>query len=317
MALHPSVAKSNVLHRSLHHEPMDIVSGDGIRFTLASGRVIIDASAGPAVSCLGHRQPEVEEAILKQLRGIGYVYSGSRYTCRAAEDLATFLLEDRPGGLSRAIFVNSGSEATDAALKLASQYWCEKGQRQRVNMIARKQSYHGNTLGALSVSGHETRRAFYGHLLAQNTTFVDPCYAYRCKRLGETDKEYVTRLKKQLEDEILRLGPDTVAAFVAETVSGTTTGCVPPVAGYFKAVREVCDKYGVLLILDEVSFSPRGGTFVTKPASRSCVDSVRQEQCMHGNKRASAPTFKQMAKHWVVGSCLFQVYCSTTRSSIH
>ena len=252
MSLHPLVANSNVLHRALHDEPMDIVSGEGIRFTLASGKVIIDGSSGPAVSCLGHRQPEVESAILNQLHDIGYVYSGSRYTCRAAEDLASILLGHNPGGLSKAIFVNSGSEATDTALKLATQYWCEKGQQQRVNFIARKQSYHGNTLGALSVSGHESRRVLYGHLLAHNTSFVDPCYEYRCKTRGESTESYVATLKEQLENEVQRIGPNTVAAFIAETVSGSTLGCVPPVPGYFKAVREVCDKYGIVLILDEV-----------------------------------------------------------------
>lgn len=248
-----TVAKSNVLHRAMAHEPQKIVSGSGICFTLDSGKVIVDATAGPSVAILGHRQPEVTAAIVRQLDQIGYVYSGSRHTSDAAEELATEILGDAPGGLVKAIFVNSGSEATDAALKLATQYWHEIGQTKRVNFIARKQSYHGNTIGALAVSGHESRRAYYQAWMPQNVTFVDPCFAYRMKKAGETDEQYVARLEKQLDDEILRLGPDTVAAFVAETVSGTTLGCLTPVPGYFKAIREVCDKYGVLLILDEVS----------------------------------------------------------------
>lgn len=252
MPAHEAVANSHILHRSLVHEPQNIISGSGISFTLANGRTVIDASAGPAVSCLGHNQPEVAEAVAKQLKEIAYVYSGSRYTCRAAEELASLLLQDKPGGLSKAIFVNSGSEATDAALKLASQYWHEKGERQRVNFIARKQSYHGNTLGALSVSGHESRRELYGPWLSSNVSFVDPCYAYRAKCPHETDEDYVERLRQQLDDEFVRLGPETVAAFVAEPVSGTTLGCVPAVSGYFKAVRGVCDKYGALLIFDEI-----------------------------------------------------------------
>ncbi|KFY53122.1 hypothetical protein V496_07889 [Pseudogymnoascus sp. VKM F-4515 (FW-2607)] len=233
-------------------KPRVIASGSGITFVLDSGKVVIDASSGPSVSILGHNQPEVTAAIVRQLDEIGYVYSGSKYTCNVTEELASELLSDSPGGLVKAIFVNSGSEATDSALKLATQYWCERGERKRVNFIARKQSYHGNTLGALSVSGHESRRAFYQPWMTRNVTFVDPCYGYRASLSGEDDEQYVARLKKQLEDEILRLGPSTVAAFIAETVSGTTLGCLPAVPGYFKAVREVCNKYGILLILDEI-----------------------------------------------------------------
>lgn len=253
MPIDAFVAKSHILHRTLAHKPQKIVSGSGISFTLESGKVVLDASAGPSVSVLGHHQPEVTQAIVDQLGQIAYVYSGSRYTCDAAEELAEELLRDAPGELTKAIFVNSGSEATDAALKLATQYFYEIGQRQRVNFIARKQSYHGNTLGALSISGHESRREYYRPWISNNVTFVDPCYAYRAQNPGETEAQYVLRLKNQLEDTFQALGPDTVAAFVAETVSGTTLGCVPPVPGYLQAVREVCDKHGALLILDEVS----------------------------------------------------------------
>lgn len=246
-----SNAESHVFHRSLRKEPANIVSGRGITFKLANGKTMIDASAGPAVSCLGHHQPSVIEAVTRQMQGISYAYSMG-YTTTSAEKLASMLLGHRPGGLAKAIFVNSGSEATDAALKLASQYWVEMGQPQRTNFIARKQSYHGNTLGALSVSGHSSRRAFYQNWMSHNVTFVDPCYAYRARNLGESNADYVARLKNQLEDEILRLGPETVAAFVAETIPGTTLGCVPAVPGYFVAMREVCDKYEILLILDEI-----------------------------------------------------------------
>lgn len=253
MTIDSFVSGSRILHRDMTSRPRMIASGSGITFVLDSGKVVIDASSGPSVSILGHNQPEVTAAIVKQLDEIGYVYSGSKYTCNVTEELASELLGDSPGGLVKAIFVNSGSEATDSALKLATQYWCERGERKRVNFIARKQSYHGNTLGALSVSGHESRRAFYQPWMTRNVTFVDPCYGYRASLSGEDDEQYVARLKKQLEDEILRLGPSTVAAFIAETVSGTTLGCLPAVPGYFKAVREVCNKYGILLILDEVS----------------------------------------------------------------
>lgn len=251
----PFVANSHILHRTFSARPSKVTKGNGIRFTLEDGNEIIDASCGPSVSCLGHSQPEIFDAITNHLQNdIAYVYSGSPYTNQATEDLATLLLSSKPGGLSKAIFVNSGSEATDAALKLAVQYWHEKGQSQRTHFIARKQSYHGNTIGALCVSGHDSRRAFYKDFMSKNVSFVDPCYAYRMKTDGEDDETFVKRLASQFEEEILRIGPDKVAGFVAETVSGTTLGSVPAVPGYWKAIREICDRYGVLLILDEVCF---------------------------------------------------------------
>jgi adenosylmethionine-8-amino-7-oxononanoate aminotransferase len=253
MAINEVVSRSHILHRALDRRPLNVVSGEGISFTLDSGRDIIDAASGPSVACLGHNQPEVTKAILDHLNNnIAYAYSGSFFTNDASEVLASLLLAHRPGGLSKAIFVNSGSEATDAALKLAVQYWHEKGEKTRSHFIARKQSYHGNTIGALCVSGHDSRREFYKDFMSRNVSFVDPCYAYRLKESNETDEQYAQRLAQQVEDEILRVGPDNVAGFIAETVSGTTLGCLPAVPGYFAKIREICDKYGVLLILDEV-----------------------------------------------------------------
>lgn len=245
---------AHILHRSFSEEPAKVVSGHGIYLLLENGKQVIDAACGPSVSCLGHSQPEITDAITGHLKNnIAYVYSGSPYTNEATEVLARMLLSHRPGGLSKAIFVNSGSEATDAALKLAVQYWHEQGQPQRSHFIARKQSYHGNTIGALCVSGHESRRAFYKDFMSSNVSFLDPCYAYRMKGDNESDEAFAQRLARQFEDEILRVGPERVAGFVAETVSGTTLGCLPAVPGYFKAVREICDRYSILLILDEVS----------------------------------------------------------------
>ncbi|KAF9883910.1 hypothetical protein FE257_002653 [Aspergillus nanangensis] len=253
MPTDPFVANSHILHRSFHATPSEIVAGEGIYFYLQNGQKVIDASCGPSVACLGHSQPEIADAISSHLhQNIAYVYSGSPYTNRATEELANILLADKPGGLSKAIFVNSGSEATDAALKLAVQYWHERGQPQRTKFIARKQSYHGNTIGALCVSGHESRREFYQDFMSSNVLFVDPCYAYRMKGGQESDEGFVRRLARQFEDEILRLGPANVAGFIAETVSGTTLGCLPAVPGYFTAIRAICDRYDVLLILDEI-----------------------------------------------------------------
>ncbi|KAH7127373.1 pyridoxal phosphate-dependent transferase [Dactylonectria macrodidyma] len=249
---HPFVSDSHLLHRTFAHRPERVVSASGVSLYLDSGRQVLDASAGPAVSCLGYGRPEVADAIANQVNQLAYLYSGARFTCDATEELATALLQGQPGGLCKAIFVNSGSEATDAAIKLATQYWHERGMPLKSHFIARKQSYHGNTIGALCISGHDSRRAMYRDWLSGNVSFVDPCFAYRLKGEDESDDAYVKRLAVQLEAEILRVGPEKVSAFVAETVSGTTLGCLPAVPGYFKAAREICDKYDVLLILDEI-----------------------------------------------------------------
>ncbi|KAI8654153.1 hypothetical protein NCS56_01371900 [Fusarium sp. Ph1] len=249
---HPFVSDSHILHRAMSHRPERVISASGVSLFLEDGREILDASAGPSVSCLGFGRPEIAEAVSNQMNQLSYLYSGARFTCDATEELASLLLQGRPGGLSKAIFVNSGSEATDAAIKLATQYWHERGMPQKRHFIARKQSYHGNTIGALCVSGHDSRRAMYRDWLSSNVSFVDPCFSYRLKGHKETNGEYVNRLADQLEAEILRVGPENVAAFVAETVSGTTLGCLPAAPGYFRAVRDICDKYDVLLILDEI-----------------------------------------------------------------
>lgn len=246
------VQDSNILHRSFAARPERVVSASGVSLFLESGREVLDASAGPAVSCLGHGRTDVSQAIHRQLDQLAYLYSGARFTCDITEELASMLLKNRPGGLSKAIFVNSGSEATDAAIKLATQYWHERGLPQKRFIIARKQSYHGNTIGALCVSGHDSRRALYNNWLSSNVRFVDPCLAYRMKKAGESDEAYLQRLALQLENQILELGPENVSSFIAETVSGTTLGCAAAVPGYFKAVRALCDKYDILLILDEV-----------------------------------------------------------------
>ncbi|THW90553.1 PLP-dependent transferase [Aureobasidium pullulans] len=252
MACHPFVAQSSLFHRTFAYEPKTIESGRGIALITNTGRRILDASSGPAVSCLGHSRPDIAQIVAEQINKVAYVYSGSRFTSQAGEELATELVSHRPGGLSKAIFVNSGSEATDAAIKLATQYWHEVGQPQRRHFIARKQSYHGNTLGALSISGHDSRRQLYADWLSSNVSFVEPNMPYRFKHHGETDTQYLKRSVDEIEDEIQRLGPQNVAAFVAETVSGTTLGCAPAVEGYFKAVRDICDRYDILLILDEI-----------------------------------------------------------------
>ncbi|MEO0361322.1 MAG: aspartate aminotransferase family protein, partial [Pseudomonadota bacterium] len=224
--------------------------GDGCYLIDASGKRYLDGSGGAAVSCLGHGDREVIEAIKAQLDAMSYAHT-SFLTSEPAEALADLLVEHAPEGIERVYFVSGGSEATEAAIKLARQYFVEKGEPRRGRLIARKQSYHGNTIGALSAGGNEWRRAQFGPLLL-DVSHIDPCYEYRLRREGESPEDYGRRAADALEEEILRLGPETVMAFMAEPVVGATSGAVPPAPGYFRRIREICDRYGVLLILDEV-----------------------------------------------------------------
>jgi adenosylmethionine-8-amino-7-oxononanoate aminotransferase len=223
---------------------------EGIYIYDDTGKRYLDGSGGAAVSCLGHGHPMVREAIKQQLDRMDYAHT-SFFTHEPQEQLAQELTSYAPPGLSRALFVSGGSEATESALKLARQYHLECGQPQRRHFISRWSSYHGNTLGALSVSGHQGRRKMYLPLL-HGVIHISPCYPYRGKRPGESDAEYGLRVADELEAAILRAEAGSVAAFIAEPVVGATLGAVAPVHGYFKRVREICDRYGVLLILDEV-----------------------------------------------------------------
>jgi adenosylmethionine-8-amino-7-oxononanoate aminotransferase len=193
----------------------------------------------------------VVAAVQRQVGALEYAHTGF-FTNEPAERLGEVLVGHEPGGLSRAYFVSGGSEAMEAALKLARQHFVEAGQPQRVRFIARRQSYHGNTLGVLALGGNAARRAPYAPILADAFSHVSPAFAYRGMREGEDEAGFVARLADELEAEFQRLGPQNVAAFVAETVVGATAGCVAPPAGYFRAVRDICDRHGALLILDEV-----------------------------------------------------------------
>jgi adenosylmethionine-8-amino-7-oxononanoate aminotransferase len=226
------------------------VSGSGVAIVDAEGRRYLDASGGAAVSCLGHGHPDVLAAMRRQLEALAYAHT-SFFTTDVAERLADRLIEDAPPGMSHVCLVSGGSEAIEAALKMARQYFVETGQPERRQVIARRQSYHGNTLGALAVGGNAWRRAQFEPLLIQ-THHIDPCYAYRMQREGESDADYAARAVQALDDKLIEIGPDRVIAFVAETVVGATAGAIPPVGDYFKRIRAICDRYGVLLILDEV-----------------------------------------------------------------
>src|SRR5580700_8281528 len=241
---------SRVLHRTGAIPPI-AVSGEGIWLHTADGRRVIDASGGAAVAALGHGNRRVAEAIARQASTMAYVHTGT-FSNQPAEDLADILLADEPGGLTRAWFCSSGSEGNEAALKLARQYFLEIGQPGRVRTIARRQSYHGTTLGALAAGGNMMRREYYEPILSRAHSLVSPCFGYRFKLPSETDAAYLTRLSDELEAEFQRVGPETVIAFLAEPVVGATTGCVAAIPGYFRRVREICDRHGALLILDEV-----------------------------------------------------------------
>lgn len=243
-------ASTHVFHRHLHTTPPRAVSGEGVYLVDSQGRRYLDACGGAAVSCLGHGHPEVLEAMHRQIDQLAYAHT-SFFTTEVAETLADQLVRTAPPGMSHAYFVSGGSEAMEAAMKLARQYFVETGEPERRHFIARRQSYHGNTLGVLAVGGNAWRRAPFAPLLVE-ATHVSPCYPYREQRNHETPEQYGLRLARELDETIVRLGPKSVIAFVAETVGGATAGVLVPVPGYFRAVREVCDRHGVLLILDEV-----------------------------------------------------------------
>ncbi|WP_213953327.1 MULTISPECIES: aspartate aminotransferase family protein [unclassified Variovorax] len=241
---------THVFHRHLRNTPPVAVAASGVTIRDAAGREYLDASGGAAVSSLGHAHPDVLAAMHAQIDRLPYAHT-SFFTTEVAEQLADELIRTAPEGTSHAYLVSGGSEAVESALKMARQYFVEIGQPQRTHFIARRQSYHGNTLGALAVGGNEWRRAPFAPILIP-ATHVAPCYPYREQRADETAQAYGLRLAAELEAAILAQGADRVIAFVAETVGGATAGVLAPVPGYFKAVRAVCDKYGVLLILDEV-----------------------------------------------------------------
>lgn len=239
---------NHVFHRSPAPMPKAAL-GDGCYLVDSTGKRYFDAG-GAAVSCLGHSDTHVTDAIKAQLDAVAFAHSGF-FTSAPAEALADKLIEHAPEGIERVYLVSGGSEAVEAAIKLARQYFVEKGQPERGHVIARKQSYHGNTLGALSAGGNEWRRGQFAPLLL-NMTHISPCYEYRLRGEAETAEAYGMRAADELETEILRVGPEKVMAFVAEPVVGATLGAVPAAKGYFARIREICDRYGVLLILDEV-----------------------------------------------------------------
>lgn len=241
---------SHVFHRSNKASYPIAVKGDGIYIIDKNGKKYFDGCSGAAVSCLGHSNNSVRQAIIDQISKLAYAHSGF-FTTEPLEELADWLIERAPAGLERVYFVSGGSEAVEAAIKLARQYFLEIGEKDKQYVIARGQSYHGNTIGALSAGGNQWRRKQFEPILV-DMKHISPCYEYRGKKDGESSFEYGQRVANELETQINELGAEKVMAFIAEPVVGATMGCVPSVDGYFKRIREICDKYNVLLILDEV-----------------------------------------------------------------
>jgi len=241
---------TRVFHRQLVSTPPVAVSAEGVTITDRTGKTYIDACGGAAVSCLGHNHPDVLNAMKAQMDKVAYAHTAF-FTTEVCEALADDLVEHAPDGVSHVYFVSGGSEAMEAALKMARQYFVEIGQPERRFFIARKQSYHGNTLGALAVGGNDWRRRQFAPLLI-DAHHVSPCYEYRGRDADETPEAYGARLAAELEAKIAKLGAENVIAFVAETVVGATAGALTPVPGYFQRIREICDRHGILLILDEV-----------------------------------------------------------------
>lgn len=251
---------SSVFYRSPKKIYPRGVRGDGVYVFDDTGKQYLDACGGAAVSCLGHAHPVVIDALKAQVDRLAYAHT-AYFTNEPQEQLAAKLADrfDEPD--ARVYFLSGGSEANETAIKLCRQYWLAKGRDDKYIVISRDRSYHGNTLGALSLSGHEGRRKVYEPLLL-DWPRIDPCYAYRHRIDTESEAEYGLRSAYALEVAIAEHGADNIAAFIAETVVGATLGAVPPVDGYFQKIREICDRHEILLILDEVmAGSGRSGTY--------------------------------------------------------
>lgn len=240
--------------RNLNKPYLKIKAGKGNYLQTTDGRKVFDAATGAAVACLGYGNEKVIKAVNDQMNtGIAYL-AAAFWRNDVVEQLCQELINGTDGKMAGVYLTGSGSEAMEASLKLSRQYFYEQDkQTPRVNFIARERSYHGNTLGALSVSEFRTRKEPYTpYLMREYVHHIPSCYTYRQQLDGESDPDFISRKAKELEDEFQRLGPQTVAAFIAEPVVGAALGCAPYAPGYLKAMKKVCHKYGALFILDEV-----------------------------------------------------------------
>ena len=242
--------QTRIFHRLINGQLPTAVRGDGPYIVDQGGNRYLDACGGAAVSCLGHSHTRVIDSIKQQLDRIAFAHTGF-FTSEPSEELAEFLVQRAPEGIEHVYFVSGGSEAVEAALKMARQYFLESGEPQRQKFIARRQSYHGNTLGALAVSGNQWRRKQFEPILI-DAEHISPCYQYRDQKESESEQDYGLRVANELDEKIQEMGAENVIAFIAEPIVGATGGVLVPVPGYFKRIREICDRHGILLILDEV-----------------------------------------------------------------
>ncbi|NOH48524.1 aspartate aminotransferase family protein [Vibrio rotiferianus] len=264
---------SNVFHRHCHAKLPTIARGEGVYLFDNQGNQYLDACGGAAVSNLGHSHQAVKQAMLDQIEKVPFAHTGF-FTSEASEQLAELICQQMPSQFNHVYLVSGGSEAVESALKMARQYFVECGKPEKKQFIARQQSYHGNTLGALAVGGNEWRREPFKPIL-HSSHHIAPCYAYRYQREDESELDYSLRAANELEAKILELGADSVMAFVAEPIVGATAGAVPATQGYFKRIREICDRYDVLLIMDEVMCGVgRSGSFFAFEQEQAVPDLV-------------------------------------------
>lgn len=283
---------SNVFYRNPGHEYPEAVSGKGVYLSDSSGKKYLDGSGGAAVSCLGHGHPAVVKAIKTQVDKLAYAHTAF-FTNAPQEAVAARLAERFPAEDARVYFLSGGSEANETAIKLARQYWLSQGKNDKHIIISRNQSYHGNTVGALSLSGNPGRQEIFAPIL-HDWPKIDPCYAYRHQRDGEAAVDYGVRSAHSLEKAISDHGADNIAAFIAETVVGATLGAVPPVDGYFKRIREICDRHNILLMLDEVMCgSGRSGTYFAFEQDGIVPDMVTIAKGLGGGYQAIGATITQ------------------------
>lgn len=240
-----------ILQRDLKANLPVAMRGEGIYIYDEEGKKYLDGSSGAAVSCLGHNNQKVKDAIVKQLTSLPYAHS-SFLTNKPAEELAHMLIDRAPDNFEKVYFLSGGTESVETALKLVRQYHIEKNQAQRKHIISREQSYHGNTLATLSVGGNIKRKEPFLPYMNKCMHHIEPAYAYRYKKDDESLEGFGIRLANQLEEKILELGEDSVAAFIYEPIVGSTLGSVGAPNSYHKRLRQICDKYDVLLVSDEI-----------------------------------------------------------------
>jgi len=272
---------SHVFERDASLHPRHVAASHGCWVIDTAGRRYLDGSGGAIVSGFGHAHPTIIAAIRRQLDA-GVVDTNSMFfTTAAQEQLARHLAELSGGHLARSIFCNSGTEAVEGAMKLARQYLVERGDPQRVHFISRRHSYHGNTMGALSLSDASRGPLFGPYMFPARQ--IPAYFPYRYRAPGETDDAYALRCADALETAIQELGPAAVAGFVAETVVGSSLGVSPTPPVYLERIREICDRHGVLLILDEVMCgSGRTGTFFAYEQERVKPDIVTLAKGLSG-----------------------------------